>query len=126
MDMTLGDIITRLEREPDKDRVVPFGWGKPCSYRGYYEDLAFAPADNVTVGSMLAHARDALGTTYYGYKGGDYRMDEYTRCWIATYGDSNGQAIGGVLLALLLGERPCAEWFDRSPVGPQEKGGERG
>ena len=85
--MMLGELIARLEREK-QDAVLPLGFGAPMSYRGYYEDVAFGPRENVTVASMLAHARSAVGTTFEGYKGGDFMMTERTRCWIAHYGDT--------------------------------------
>ena len=93
----LQDLIEFLESQP-ADKVVRFGFGSPMSYRGYYEDLAFDPAENVTIGSMLAHAKSALGQTFQGYKGGDYTMHEYTDCWIAEYGRSGGDKIGPTLM----------------------------
>lgn len=100
--MGLGEIINRLENCSDLDVVVKKGWGKPMSYRGYYEDLAFAPAENVTLRSMLEAARSALGSTFTGYKGGEYEMGEYTDCWIAEYGDVSDDKIGDFLLDFLL------------------------
>src|SRR5690606_41383495 len=35
---------------------------------------------------MLGHARDALGATFEGYKGGLYTMREDTDCWVASWG----------------------------------------
>lgn len=98
--MTLGQLIEKLEKAP-QDRVVRFGFGAPMSYRGYYEDVAFEPAENVTVASMLAHARSALGATFTGYKGGEYTMQEYTQTWRAEYG-CTGETIGPLLLQLML------------------------
>lgn len=82
---TLGEIIKHLEGLP-RDQSVAEGFGNPHSYRGYYEDLAFEPVENTTVGEMLDAAREALGQTFGGYKGGDYHMDEGTDCWLAEYG----------------------------------------
>src|SRR5690606_4249490 len=56
------------------------------SYRGYYEELAFEPAQDMTVAQMLAAARRALGNTYEGYKGGHFTMGAGTPCWLATWG----------------------------------------
>lgn len=94
--MDLGMLIARLERHRP-DVVIPYGFGSAHSYRGYYGDVAFEPERDVTIGSMLEHARAAVGTTFEGYKGGEYTMDEYTACWIATYGDT-GESIGPTLL----------------------------
>lgn len=102
--MYLRDIIERLGRE-DPNRVLPIGWGAPDSYRGYYEDLAFEPATNVTIGSMLDNAKYALGRTFTGYKGGEYRMTEWTDCWIAEYGESSDNSISPMLLDFILAQK---------------------
>jgi hypothetical protein len=106
--MSLGEIIERLEKE-DPSRILKIGWGEPGSYRGYYQDVAFEPANNVTIGSMLENAKSALGQTFCGYKGGDFKMNEYTDCWIAEYGRSNGAQISDLLLDFMLGESNTAE-----------------
>ncbi len=97
---TLGNLIARLEKE-DPARVLPLGFTHAHSYRGYYEDLAFEPAENVTVGHMLAEARSAMGRTFTGYKGGEYQMSEWTTVWLAPYGET-GETLGPVFLDLLL------------------------
>lgn len=103
--MRLGELISLLERMP-QDMVVENGFGGPHSYRGYYERVAFSPALNVTVASMLAHATSALGKTFQGYKGGDYVMDEHTLCHVAEYGcaELDGDPCPGALLGLALAE----------------------
>jgi hypothetical protein len=100
--MYLKELIEFLaECEPTKE--VKLGFGSPHSYRGYYQDLAFEPASNTTVGAMLTAAKDSLGRTFTGYKGGDYTMSEYTDIWLAEWG-STGEGIGPVLLKFMLGE----------------------
>lgn len=105
--MMLKDLITALEAA-DPNQTVRHGFTNPHSYRGYYMDLAFEPAANVTVAAMLADARSALGATYQGYKGGDFTMDAYTDCWLAEEG-STGETLGSLLLELMLAEpgTPC-------------------
>ena len=100
--MTLGELIERLKKA-DPDKVVPKGWNNPHSYRGYYECLAFEPADNVTVGEMLKCAEDSLGKTFQGWKGGDFKMYEFTDVYIAYEGDC-GDGISHLLLDYMLGE----------------------
>lgn len=95
----LGELIAWLEQQ-DGSLVVPYGFGKPMSYRGYYHDLAFEPAENVTFASMLENAKSAIGATFCGYKGGEYKMGEYTDCWIAEYGRSHGDKIGPTIMKL--------------------------
>ncbi len=99
--MTLIDLIQTLEQYPP-DKVVPHGFGRPHSYRGYYDQLAFEPMQNVTVGAMLADAKSALGQTFQGYKGGDYEMGEWTEVWLAHYGQC-GEGIGPTLLRYMMG-----------------------
>ncbi len=82
--------VIKILKEYPFDRVIKKGFGSPNSYRGYYECLAFAPATNVTIGSMLEEAESANGATFTGYKGGEYRMDLEAPCYIASYGSYGG------------------------------------
>lgn len=100
--MTLKELIVALEKAP-ADRIVPHGFSYPHSYRGYYDQLAFEPRENVTAGAMLADAKSALGKTFKGYKGGAYKMDEWTDVWLAEYGCC-GEGIGPTLLRYMLSE----------------------
>lgn len=99
---TLGALIQALERA-DLDYVPQIGFTYAHSYRGHYEQLAFEPTSGVSVAHMLDIARGALGCTFEGYKGGEYKMYEHTEVWIANYGRSDGSTIGPVLLAYLTG-----------------------
>src|SRR3954453_3722902 len=102
MYMALGKLIKFLEGYPPETKV-PMGFGEPHSFRGYYEDVAFEPVADTTVGEMLAHAKSALGKTFQGYKGGDFQMNEYTYCWIANYGETSDDKIGYILLNYMVG-----------------------
>lgn len=44
MHIYLKELIEQLEKMPS-DRIIPFGFGKPMSYRGYYAQLAFDPVE---------------------------------------------------------------------------------
>ena len=83
--MTRGELIAALEAAP-QDRVCREGFGQPHSDRGNYSDLAFAPAKDVSVASMLANAKSALGATFDGYKGGKYTMSEWTSVFVGEWG----------------------------------------
>lgn len=83
---TLGALIEWL-KYADQDAILLFGFGSPHSYRGYYEDLAFTPVMGAKVAYMLAHAKEALGKEFHGYKGGKFTMKESTDCWVATNGE---------------------------------------
>lgn len=99
--MTLDELTTLLGKATP-ELVLPNGFTKPHSYRGYYDELAFEPAENVTVSSVLAAAWSADGETYTGYKGGEYTMTGDTTCWIAHEGSAGGEEITPELLAGLL------------------------
>lgn len=99
--MMLGELITRLEAA-NPQQTVHHGFCNPHSYRGDYMDLAFEPATNTTVADMVAAARSALGTTYQGWKGGDFTMTEHSWCWLSQEGDASGDSIGTLLLDFML------------------------
>lgn len=73
------------------------------SYRGYYEDLAigwseyeagrFEPA---TVSQIYSTLSGAIGSTYGGWKGGEFTMRSDSRLWVSNPGSSSGVAIVGV------------------------------
>lgn len=98
--MMLKDLI-RILRTYELDSVVPFGFENPHSYRGVYSKLAFAPVENTSVREMLKCARKANGSTYRGYKGGEFLMAENTDCFLAYYGRC-GEEIGPWFLSLML------------------------
>lgn len=95
----LQTLIEELEKLP-QDGIVPFGFGAPDSYRGYYSELAFVPMECSIISEMLDHAKSALGKTFTGYKGGEYTMGEYAECYIAEYGCSAGDKIGMTLIKM--------------------------
>lgn len=97
--MDLGELIDWLSQQ-NPTAVIKHGFGEPMSYRGYYDQLAFAPVEETTIGEMLWFAQYALDRTFEGYKGGDYKMESYTDCWIAEYGTSRGDKIGPTIIKL--------------------------
>lgn len=101
--VTLGQLIEELKKI-DANRIIKFGFARPHSYRGYYDELAFEPRKNVTAGSMLACAESAVGNVFSGYKGGDYTMTELTDCWIANYGCC-GVGLSPELLGWMFGKK---------------------
>lgn len=84
--LTLGELITLLEQAP-QDLVVERGFGRPRSYRGYYDQIAFEHARDVQVADMLTDAKDAVGETFLGYKGGNFHMTVDTLVNIANHGE---------------------------------------
>ena len=85
MDVTLKELINKLESLP-RGAIIRHGFGAPHSDRGSYFNVAFTPEKDVTVESMLEHAKSAVGATFTGYKGGEFTMDEDTYCFIGEYG----------------------------------------
>lgn len=75
--MKLGTLIDLLEKYPES-RKVQHGFSNPHSWRGSYDELAFEPVDNTTVGDMLYAAKSAVGEVYCGWKGGEYLMSKDT------------------------------------------------
>jgi hypothetical protein len=84
---SLGRVIFELERMPPEGKPS-WGFKEPHSYRGYYECLAFRPAEDRTVGEMLADAKSAVGSFHEGYKGGWFEMELGTECYLANWGDT--------------------------------------
>jgi hypothetical protein len=117
--VTLGQLIDTLEAA-EPTRVVVDGFGEPDSWRGVYAFLAFAPKNGTTVAEMLAHAKSAVGSTYTGYKGGDFTMTRETPCHIAAYGVWGGDedAITPGRLANMLGVAVADEKPSLMPKRP--------
>lgn len=93
--LTLGGLIKALESVDPERKIV--GLGRPMSYRGYYEDLAFQPDDKpVTVAEAIKMARECMGKVFEGYKGGDFQMGELTPIWSANYGEGSSPRIMGL------------------------------
>lgn len=74
-------------KSQDQDLIVKDGFGSPHSDRGAYEELAFDPAPEASIGEMLKHAKSAVGKSFQGWKGGDFEMNEHTPVYIGEYGD---------------------------------------
>lgn len=86
--MTLNRLIELL-KQAGPYRICKHGFKSPHSYRGYYDRLAFEPANDVPVYEMLASAEEALDSTYVGYKGGVYFMHGNVQVHIAFYGQTD-------------------------------------
>lgn len=100
--LTLGEVITALSAH-DPDKRIKVGFRNPHSWRGDYSQLAFEAAENITVREMLDAAQFALGTSFQGWKVGNYVMDADTFAWLVREeGTSDGETVGMLLLNLLL------------------------
>ena len=105
---TLRTLIQGLEQMPQDATLLitpinayPTGLD---SYRGYYADLAIEytavrpDTKGLTVGELLEKARNAVGATFTGYKGGEFVMDEDTPIWISPYGLSENMRLESISL----------------------------
>lgn len=97
--MTLKELIERLEKEPNK--FLKLGFTNAHSWRGSYSELAFEPCEGAKVSDMLYEAKNALGKTFEGWKGGDFTMNEYTEVFLSTVGTSSGYSEDGLSSRLL-------------------------
>lgn len=102
--LNLGELIDLLKRCPQKD-LVKFDFGSTTpgqcdSYRGYYEDLALGfevdASDYPTVAELQETLTEAIGETFQGWKGGEYRMDRNSRLWVANCGQTSDTTIVGI------------------------------
>lgn len=102
----LGNLIEDLEKYPSDAYVsiepfglYPTGFG---SYRGYYEDLSIRYTteqyndDVLDCGKLLEKAKECVGKTFYGYKGGEFTMTKNSVIWLANYGDATRVILTGV------------------------------
>ena len=102
---TLGEIIKILEEMP-QDATVCFAFGNlnPTtldSWRGSYNELALGYGDRIRAGEwkvvdFIKHCKDAIGSTYTGWKGGDFTMGENTPVWVDNCGESSETGISNI------------------------------
>ena len=103
--MTIGEVMDELRTLP-RNTTVAYGFGNPHSYRGYYNQCAFEPLTDTTVGEMLDACERAIsGEVFEGFKGGDYytyyTYNAYTTAYLAAWGDT-GEEISLALVAWML------------------------
>ena len=104
MDRTLNikEIIDRLLEE-DPDTVLSVGWDEKDSYRGFCGELCVFRAENVTIATMIARLRQALGNTYGGYKGGRFIYSEQSNVYLMhEYNEEFIEQIGVDMLDLMI------------------------
>jgi hypothetical protein len=83
--ITIEQLYRFIKQFPE-DRVCKNGFTNPHSYRGYYDEVAFEPVDDVTVKHMLDCIHRAINETFHGWKGGEYRYEPGTPVHIAFQG----------------------------------------
>lgn len=104
--LTLGEYIAKLEKLPPAANIeLDFGGAVPTrldSYRGYYSELALGydgtyGATLPTVKQLLNDAQKANGSTFTGWKGGDYTMRDSTSIFVANPGNTSDTYIKDIL-----------------------------
>jgi hypothetical protein len=107
--ISLGGLINLLkQREADQLIKFDFCGFVPSgirSYRGYYDHLALSfdvessrnrsPVE-LTVATLLELLESSNGSTYTGYKGGQYTMGLQTPVWVDNYACATGTGIVGL------------------------------
>lgn len=95
--MTLGELILKMENVKDKSKPVIFDVKPYCpdsidSWRGSYAELALGYHDGVAFSGsdFLKILKETVGITLSGYKGGNFLMGKTTPVWVADYGNSYG------------------------------------
>ena len=88
--MNVGQLQKKLQ-EFNKDAVVTLDCGGIpgnylWSYRGYYDHVAIHRHDEKSeptfVKDLLYGCKCVIGSTVTGYKGGEFRIYEYTPVWV--------------------------------------------
>lgn len=111
--ITLGELISLL-REQDPSRYIRFDFGTAVptqcdSYRGSYDEIALGyrlsgydcnstGLAEPKVKETLAELERAVGSTFTGWKGGDYIMTKDTPIWAENPGNASNTGITGALL----------------------------
>ena len=96
--LSLGELILKLEAVKNKNLLVYYDDKKFAptnsflSWRGSYRELAmdYEKTASYTVKDILEAAKETIGKTLGGYKGGDYLMGKNTPIWVANWGESSG------------------------------------
>lgn len=101
--LKLGEIIQFLAScDPDKNCQFDFariGLEFINSSRGSYDELAIGYKDNSCrqVKNVLTEFEACVGTSFEGYKGGNYQMGLDTLVWVDNWGDWTGTALKGIV-----------------------------
>jgi len=111
--MDISEVVDWLEDYQQKhpDATTKFGWTEGGSYRGYYDEFSVEPSDSeVDIETMIGVLCDAIGQTFYGYKGGEYTMNESSEVYYAPYGNT-GPIVSKALLRAIF-EDPDFNYTD--------------
>lgn len=83
--MSLGMVLVYLRSLPPGTLVSKFI--DAHSYRGYYECIGVQPTNETTTAAeSIDFFKSINGQTYFGWKGGEFRMRHASRVFIASEG----------------------------------------
>ena len=115
--LTLGELILKIEpmlqnQDSIKEKyehearvVYDFEYLFPLSidsWRGIYRELALdynVEGTPMAVSEFFKMLKGTIGTTFEGYKGGDFLMTKQTPIWVANYGNYGNTAVIDVVNA---------------------------
>lgn len=83
----LLDVLSELVLRVYSLHVVKNGFGSGSTYRGYYDQVAFEPKENVTIGSMYTAVFGMQKGSLQGKNSHDTPVTDYTLVNIAEYND---------------------------------------
>jgi hypothetical protein len=117
--LSLGEIIEKLEKcglthgEENEPKTVDYDFATAIptfldSWRGSYDELALgfklSGYDNdeehfaqTKAEDLLSELKSAIGKTFTGWKGGEYKMTKNTPVWVANSGNVNNTGIIDVI-----------------------------
>jgi hypothetical protein len=101
-EIQLGAVIKQLKKLP-KETIFINGFHEPHSYRGYYEQVAFEPFDNVTSEALLMSCEASMEGVYIGWKGGEYTYDKKSIFNVAYEGSTSPRSAYILFIAELMG-----------------------
>ena len=98
--MTIDDVIETLQELKNDHKIKWVAGIKDCgdSYRGCYHNFAVEPTDDVTdrflIDEIIDFFKQVIGTSYTGYKGGEYTMQEETLVNVTYYSEVGPMLVG--------------------------------
>lgn len=90
--LTLIELIEEIEKHPALPVVYDTGEHptKIGSWRGVYAELALShekEGSPLISTNLIKILEEAIGATYTGYKGGEFKMSKDTLVWVDNYGE---------------------------------------
>lgn len=85
--MNLGQLNAVFLKMTDKSFVFTKGFNTPHSYRGYYNELAFQPAQDIKLEVVIKSIDRSYIETFEGYKGGEFSYNAETTCHLSWIGN---------------------------------------